>query len=166
MRRFVFLCTLKVNGEFTGTGQPFATDHDFASENPYGVSKFEAELILSQIATETGMEVVIIWAPLVYESGVKANFKSMMRWLAYDISLPLAAVIKNCRCLFVLDNLVNLVVACLKHPAAANQTFLVSDDKDPSTVQLLKCMGVAIRQPTHLFYMPPSLLKFGVYRFE
>lgn len=161
VRRFVFLSSVKVNGEFTEAGQPFTADDVPAPEDHYGVSKHEAEQVLRQIAAETGMEVVIIRPPLVYGPGVKANFESMMRWLARGVPLPLAAVNENRRSLVALDNLVDLIVTCLNHPAAANQTFLVSDGEDLSTAQLLKRTGTAMGHPARLFYMPPTLLKLG-----
>lgn len=161
VRRFVFLSSVKVNGEFTEAGQPFTADDVPAPEDHYGVSKHEAEQLLRQIAAETGMEVVIIRPPLVYGPGVKANFESMMRWLARGVPLPLAAVNENRRSLVALDNLVDLIVTCLNHPAAANQTFLVSDGEDLSTAQLLKRTGTAMGHPARLFYMPPTLLKLG-----
>jgi len=161
VRRFVYLSSIKVNGEFTEAGQPFTADNDPAPEDPYGVSKHEAEQSLRQIADETGMEVVIIRPPLVYGPGVKANFGSMMRWLMRGVPLPLAAVTKNRRSLVALDNLIDLIVTCLNHPAAANQTFLVSDGEDLSTADLLKRMGFALGHPARLFYMPPSILKLG-----
>ena len=161
VRRFVFLSSVKVNGEFTEAGHLFTEDDAPAPEDSYAVSKYEAEQLLRQIAAETGMEVVIIRPPLVYGPGVKANFESMMRCLARGVPLPLAAVTNNRRSLVALDNLVGLIVTCLNHPAAANQTFLVSDGKDLSTAQLLKRMGAAIGQPARLFYLPPTLLKLG-----
>ncbi len=161
VRRFVFLSSVKVNGEFTETGQPFTADDAPAPKDPYGVSKYEAEKLLRKIAAETGMEVVIIRPPLVYGPGVKANFESMMRWLMRGVPLPLAAMTNNRRSLVALDNLVDLIVTCLNHPAAANQTFLVSDGEDLSSAQLLKRMGAAMGHPAHLFYMPPALLKLG-----
>ena len=161
VRRFVFLSSIKVNGEFTEQGQSFATDDVPAPEDPYGVTKYEAENLLRQIASETGMEVVIIRPPLVYGPGVRANFESMMRWLARRVPLPLAAVAQNRRSLLALDNLVDLIVTCLHHPAAANQTFLVSDGEDLSTAQLLKRLGDAMGQPASVFYLPPALLKLG-----
>ncbi|MCG9095339.1 UDP-glucose 4-epimerase family protein [Laribacter hongkongensis] len=161
VKRFVFLSSIKVNGEFMEAGQPFTTDDVPAPEDPYGVSKHEAEQLLRQIAAETGMEIVIIRPPLVYGPGVKANFESMMRWLARDVPLPLAAVTNNRRSLVALDNLVDLIVTCLNHPAAANQTFLVSDDEDLSTADLLKRMGAAMEHPARLFHLPPALLKLG-----
>ena len=161
VRRFVFLSSVKVNGEFTEAGHLFTADDAPAPEDSYAVSKYEAEQLLRQIAGETGMEVVIIRPPLVYGPGVKANFESMMRCLARGVPLPLAAVTNNRRSLVALDNLVGLIVTCLNHPAAANQTFLLSDGKDLSTAQLLKRLGAAIGQPARLFYLPPTLLKLG-----
>ena len=161
VRRFVFMSSIKVNGEFTEAGQPFTADDVPAPEDPYGVSKHEAEQLLRQIAAETGMEVVIIRPPLVYGPGVKANFESLMHWLARGVPLPLAAVTENRRSLVALDNLVDLIVTCLNHPAAANQTFLVSDGEDLSTAELLKRMGAAMGRPARLFHMPPALLKLG-----
>jgi nucleoside-diphosphate-sugar epimerase len=161
VKRFVFLSSVKVNGEFTEAGQPFTADDVPAPEDPYGVSKHEAEKLLRQIAAETGMEVVIIRPPLVYGPGVKANFESMMRWLARGVPLPLAAVTENRRSLVALDNLVDLIMTCLNHPAAANQTFLVSDGEDLSTAQLLKRMGAAMGKLARLFYVKPALLKLG-----
>ena len=161
VRRFVYLSSVKVNGEFTEAGHPFTADDAPAPEDPYGVSKHEAEQLLRQIADETGMEVVIIRPPLVYGPGVKANFESMMRWLARGVPLPLAAVTQNRRSLVALDNLMDLIVTCLNHPAAANQTFLVSDGEDLSTAQLLKRMSAAMGKPARLFDVPPGLLKLG-----
>ena len=161
VRRFVFISSIKVNGEATQPGRPFTADDIPMPVDPYGVSKLEAEQGLQIIAAQTGMEVVIVRPPLVYGPGVKANFESMMRWLARGLPLPLAAVTENRRSLVALDNLVDLVVTCLKYPAAANQTFLVSDGEDISTADLLKRMGDAMGQPARLLYMPPALLKLG-----
>jgi nucleoside-diphosphate-sugar epimerase len=161
VRRFVYLSSIKVNGELTEVGQPFTADDAPAPEDPYGVSKQEAEQALRQIAVDTGMEVVIIRPPLVYGPGVKANFESMMRWLARGVPLPLAAVTQNRRSLVALDNLVDLIMTCLSHPAAANQTFLVSDGEDLSTAELLKRMDAALGHPARLFCVPSLLLKIG-----
>ena len=132
-----------------------------APEDAYGVSKHEAEQLLRQIAAETGMGAVIIWPLLVYGSGVEANFQSMMRWLARNVPLPPAAVTQNHRSLVALDNLVDLTVTSLNHPAAVNQTFLVSDGEDLSTAELLKRIGAAMEHPARLFYLPPAFLKRG-----
>jgi nucleoside-diphosphate-sugar epimerase len=161
VRRFVFLSSIKVNGEFTEQGQPFTADDVPAPVDSYGFSKHEAEQLLRQIASETGMEVVIIRSPLVYGPGVKANFESMMCWLARGIPLPLATVTNNRRSLLALDNLIDLIATCLNHPGAANQTFLVSDGEDLSTADLLNRMGTAMGHPARLFSMPPAFLKLG-----
>ena len=161
VRRFIFVSTIKVNGEFTRDGQPFTAADMPAAEDPYGISKWEAEQLLLKIADETGLEVVIIRPPLVYGPGVEGNFESMVRWLTLGIPLPLAAVTKNRRSFVALDNLVDLITTCLSHPAAANQTFLVSDDEDLSTVDLLKRMGSALGHPARLIYLPTGLLKLG-----
>lgn len=161
VRRFIFVSSIKVNGEFTEADSPFTADDAPAAEDPYGLSKHEAERVLHQIAASTGIEVVIIRPALVYGPGVKANFESMMRWLAQGIPLPLAAVTENRRSFVALDNLVDLIMTCLSHPDAVNQTFLVSDGEDLSTSELLKRMGVALGRPARLFYFPPVLLKLG-----
>jgi nucleoside-diphosphate-sugar epimerase len=163
VRRFVYLSSIKVNGEFTEVGRPFTADDAPEPQDPYGVSKYEAEQALRQIAAETGMNVAIIRPPLVYGPGVKANFESMMRWLALGVPLPLAAVTQNRRSLVALDNLVDLIMTCLSHPAAANQTFLISDGEDLSTAGLLRRMCVALGHPARLFYLPPSMLKLGAW---
>lgn len=161
VRRFVFISSIKVNGEATKLGVPFSADDIAAPIDPYGVSKMEAEQGLREIAAETGMEVVIVRPPLVYGPGVKANFQVMMRWLARGVPLPLGAIY-NRRSLVALDNLVGLIVTCVDHPAAANQTFLVSDGEDLSTTQLLQRMGQALGKPARLIPVPPALLKLGV----
>ena len=161
VRRFVFVSTIKVNGEFTRNGQLFSAADVPGAVGPYAISKYEAERALLQIADETGMEVVIIRPPLVYGPGVGANFELMMRWLSLGIPLPLAAVTKNRRSFVALDNLVDLITTCLSHPKAANETFLVSDDEDLSTVELLKRLGLALGHPARLIYLPTGLLKFA-----
>ena len=158
VRRFVFVSSIKVNGEATQLGCPFTADDAPAPLDAYGVSKMEAEQGLREIARQTGMEVVIIRPPLVYGSGVKANFAAMMRWLQRGIPLPLGAI-HNQRSLVALDNLVDLLVTCIMHPAAANQTFLVSDGEDVSTTELLRRMGQALGCPARLLPVPVSWLK-------
>jgi nucleoside-diphosphate-sugar epimerase len=160
VRRFVFVSSVKVNGESTPLGSPFKAEDGSAPLDAYGVSKMEAEHGLREIAADTGMEVVIIRPPLVYGPGVKANFRAMMRWLSWGVPLPLGAI-NNKRSLVALDNLVDLIVTCISHPAAANQTFLVSDGEDLSTTQLLRRMGQAMGKPARLIPVPPALLKAG-----
>lgn len=160
VRRFIFISSIKVNGEGTELGKPYVADCDPAPLDPYGVSKMEAEQDLRFLASETGMEVVIIRPVLVYGPGVKANFRSMMNWLNRGVPLPLGAI-RNKRSLVALDNLVDLILTCLNHPAAANQTFLVSDGEDLSTSELLQRMGTALGKPARLLTVPPSLLETG-----
>jgi len=157
VRRFVFVSSIGVNGA-ESFEQPFAAEDEVAPHSPYAVSKFEAEQGLQVLATETGMEVVIIRPPLVYGPGAPGNFGSLMRWLQLGIPLPLGAI-HNQRSLVALDNLVDLIVTCLTHPAAANQTFLVSDGEDVSTTELLRRMGQAMGCPARLIPVPASVLK-------
>jgi UDP-glucose 4-epimerase len=161
--RFVFVSSVKVNGESTPSGRPFTADDRPAPLDAYGVSKHEAERALRELASQTGMELVIVRPPLVYGPGVKANFAAMMRWLGRGMPLPLGAV-DNRRSLVALDNLVDLLATCLRHPAAAGQTFLVSDGEDVSTTQLLRRMGAALGRPARLLPVPPSWLEWGAAR--
>jgi UDP-glucose 4-epimerase len=160
VRRFVFISSIKVNGEATQLGRPFTADDAPAPLDAYGVSKMEAEQGLREIARKTGMEVVIIRPPLVYGPGIKANFSALMRWLRRGVPLPLGAI-HNQRSLVALGNLVDLIVTCLTHPAAANQTFLVSDGEDVSTTELLRRMGQALGRPARLVPVPASWLKLA-----
>ena len=157
VRRFVFISSIKVNGEATQPGWPFYADDAPAPLDAYGISKMEAEQGLRELAAQTGMEVVIIRPPLVYGPGVKANFAAMMRWLQRGVPLPLGAI-NNQRSLVALDNLIDLILTCLSHPAAANQTFLVSDGEDVSTTELLRRMGHAMNRPARLIPVPAGLL--------
>jgi len=161
IKRFTYLSSIKVNGESTQLGRPFFADDLPAPKDSYGVSKHEAEQALRKVAEQTDMEVVIIRPPLVYGPGVKANFEAMMSWLNRGLPLPLGAATHNRRSLVALDNLVDLIQTCLHHPAAANQTFLVSDGEDLSTADLLMRMGQALDKPAHLLFVPTELLKLG-----
>jgi len=158
VRRFVFLSSIKVNGEFTNLNHPFIFDQIPAPSDPYAVSKYEAEMGLRALSKETGMEVVIIRSPLVYGPGVKANFLSMMNWLRRGIPLPLGGITKNRRSFVFIDNLVSMIIACINHPKAANQTFLVSDDEDLSTAGLLERMALALGRPLKSIAVPVVLI--------
>ncbi len=160
VKRFIFLSTVKVNGEQSRHRQLFTESDPSAPEDAYGISKNEAEQSLAQIAHETAMEVVIIRAPLVYGPGVKGNFQSMLNWIAKGIPLPLGAI-HNQRSLIALDNLVDFIITCIDHPAAANQTFLVADGEDLSTTDLLRRVGAAMGKPARLIPVPSALLKAG-----
>jgi nucleoside-diphosphate-sugar epimerase len=160
VKRFVFISSVKVNGEATLPGRPFAADDIPAPLDPYGVSKMEAEQGLRQIAAETGMEVVIIRPPLVYGPGVKANFAALMRAVQRGWPLPLGAV-HNQRSLVALDNLVDFIVTCVTHPQAANQTLLVSDGQDLSTTELVRGLARAAGVPARLLPVPVWALQAG-----
>ncbi|KAB8054793.1 NAD-dependent epimerase/dehydratase family protein [Janthinobacterium rivuli] len=155
VRRFVFVSFIKVNGEMTAADKPFTADDAPAPVDAYGVSKMEAEQGLRALASRSGMQVVIVRPPLVYGKGVKANFAALMHWLARG-TLPLGAI-HNRRSLVALDNLVDLIVTCVRHPQAVGQTFLVSDGQDPSTTELLQRMG----RPARLIPVPAACLTFG-----
>jgi len=157
VKRFIFISSIKVNGESTAANHPFSADDIPAPADAYGISKREAEDALRLLAEETGLEVVIIRPPLVYGPGVKANFLSMMRWLHKGLPLPLGNI-DNKRSLVALDNLVDLIATCVDHPAAANQTFLVSDDEDLSTSGLLHRMAKALGKTAWLLPFPGWLL--------
>jgi UDP-glucose 4-epimerase len=158
VKRFIFISSIKVNGESTELGLPFKADDVFIPTDPYGLSKYEAEVGLCEIAEQTGMEVVIIRPPLVYGPGVKANFSSMMKWVNKGLPLPLGGINGNKRSLVSIDNLVDLIVTCIEHPNAANQKFLVSDDDDVSTTQLLVNMAIALPAPNRLLPIPSGWL--------
>lgn len=159
VRRFIFLSSIKVNGEQTLPGAPFTPDQEPAPLDPYGRSKHEAESALQALSRETGMEIVIIRPPLIYGPGVRANFLALMRWLSRGIPLPLGGVTDNRRSLVFLDNLLDLIILCLDHPAAAQQIFLVSDADDLSTAELLRRMAQALGRPVRLLSVPPVLLR-------
>jgi nucleoside-diphosphate-sugar epimerase len=159
-KRFIFLSSIKVNGEKTIDHSRFKPTDTPKPEDPYGISKWEAEQGLRDLATETGMEVVIIRPPLVYGFGVKGNFSSITKLVAKGLPLPLGAV-HNKRSLVALDNLVDLIITCVDHPKAANQTFLVSDGDDLSTTQLLQHVAEGMGAPSRLIPVPASWLQFG-----
>jgi nucleoside-diphosphate-sugar epimerase len=156
-KRFIFISSVKVNGESTAPGVAFRAEDVPAPVDAYGLSKLEAERGLQQLAVSTGMEVVIIRPVLIYGPGVKANFLSMMRWLHRGVPLPLGAV-HNSRSLVAIDNLVDLIVTCAEHPAAANQIFLASDGEDVSTTQLLRKLSRALGNPAVLLPVPVWLM--------
>lgn len=160
VRRFVFISSVKVNGEATAPGRPFTADDAPAPEDAYGQSKAEAEAQLKQLAQEMGMEVTIIRPPLIYGPGVKGNFASLVRWVHRGLPLPLAGVTHNRRSLVGLDNLVDLILVSADHPKAANQTFLISDGEDLSTTELLKRIGKALKQPACLLWVPAGAISF------
>lgn len=160
VRRFIFLSSIRVNGEQTDLRTSFTCDDNAIPEDLYGISKWEAEGVLHEIAARTGLEIAIIRSPLVYGPSVKGNFLSMLGWLKRGVPLPLGAI-HNKRSLVGINNLVDLIITCIDHPAAANQTFLVSDGEDLSTTELLQRMGVALGKPARLLSVPASMFQLG-----
>lgn len=157
VRRFVFLSSIKVNGEMSEKGRPFSADDIPHPQDSYGISKFEAETGLLKLAAETGLEVIIIRPPLIYGPGVQANFRSMMKWVYRGVPLPFG-VTDNLRSLVAIDNLIGLIVVCLNHESAKNQVLLISDGEDLSTAQLLARVAGALGKTARLFPVPRPLL--------
>lgn len=160
VKRFIFISSIKVNGEATSSGKSFLASDVPAPEDAYGLSKLEAEQGLMQIAAETGLEVVIIRPPLVYGPGVKGSFASMIRLVEKGLPLPLGAI-HNRRSLVGIDNLVDLIIRCIDHPAAVNQIFLAGDGEDLSTTQLLRGVAGVMGRPSRLIAVPAGLLTCG-----
>jgi len=159
IKRFVFISSIKVNGENTNLNQPFTEADSPEPVDPYGISKFETEMGLYKLAKATGMEVVCIRPPLVYGPGVKANFQSMMEWLYKSAPLPFGSI-HNKRSLVALDNLVDFILTCIEHPNAANQTFLISDGEDLSTTELLERVVSILGKKSRLLPVNQGVLEF------
>jgi len=157
VRRFVYISSIGVNGAETFE-KPFTAEDKAAPHSPYAVSKHEAELGLRQLAQETGLEVVIIRPPLVFGPSAPGNFNKLLLIVYRGIPLPIGAI-HNKRSLVALDNLVDLILTCVHHPAAANQTFLVSDGEDLSTTELLRRTGAALGRPARLIPVPAVVLR-------
>lgn len=157
VQRFIYISSIKVHGERNISKSKIIEDAQVRPVDPYGISKLEAEIGLREIAAETGMEVVIIRPPLIYGPGVKANFETMMNWIAKNRPLPLGRV-KNSRSLVGIDNLCSLIETCIDHPNAANETFLVSDQEDVSTTELLKRLKKSLSSSSPLIPIPVPLM--------
>ncbi len=158
VKRFIYISSIKVNGELTMLERPF-TESDIANpQDAYSMSKFEAEQGLLLLAKETDMEIVIIRPPLVYGVGVKANFANIMRALQRGIPLPFGAI-ANKRSFVYVGNLVSLITCCINHPAAANQVFLVSDNYDLSTTELLHVCAMALGVRARLLPVPKKIIE-------
>lgn len=158
VQRFIYLSSIKVNGEHSQPNQPFRATDIPAPTDPYAQSKLEAEQGLEQIAAQTGMELVIIRPVLVYGPGVKANLQQLMRGIALGLPWPFARL-DNRRSLLARDNLVDLLCCCLEHPAAAGQIFLASDGEDLSTPELIRTLAQAMGRPDRLWACPPAWLE-------
>ena len=157
VKRFIFVSSIKVNGEQTSK-HPFTVNDKPNPQDPYAISKLEAENTLRKIAQKSSMEIVIIRPPLVYGQGVKGNFQRLSRLVELGIPLPFSSI-KNKRSLISLDNLLQILSKAVIDPAVANQTLLVSDALDLSTPQLIKKIANSIGKPARLFPFPIKLLK-------
>ncbi|MFZ6731691.1 UDP-glucose 4-epimerase family protein [Undibacterium sp. Ji42W] len=157
VKQFIYLSSVKVNGEATLPGHPYTADDQPLPQDAYGISKMEAEQALLQLAQATGMAVTIIRPPLVYGPGVKANFLSMLRMVRRGLPLPLGSI-RNQRSFVYLGNLVDLVLHCRLHEAARNQVFLASDGSDLSTTELLRLCAQALQVKSRLLPFPAALL--------
>lgn len=156
VRRLLFISSIKVNGEESDT--PYSADSPPNPSDPYGISKWEAEQALRQIEKETGLKVVIVRPTLVYGPGVKANFLNMMKAVHRGIPLPLDSI-TNKRSLIYVENLVDALVTCATHPAAAGQTYLVSDVEHVSTPELIRRTAAALNVPVRLSPFPVPLMR-------
>lgn len=158
VRRFIFISSIGVNGNVSK--RPFSADEHPHPAEAYAQSKWQAEQALWEIQKQTGMEVVIIRPPLVYGPDAPGNFGILVRWVEKGVPLPLGAI-HNKRSLVGIDNLVDLIIRCLDHPAAANQVFLAGDGEDLSTTELLRGVGKAMGKPARLIPVPAGLLQLG-----
>ncbi|CRN01044.1 MULTISPECIES: NAD-dependent epimerase/dehydratase family protein [Pseudomonas] len=157
VKRFIFISSVKVNGEETDRNRAFKPSDAPAPLDDYGVSKLEAEQALMVLAKETAMSVVIIRPVLVYGPGVKANFEKMLAAVDKGLPLPLRSI-NNRRSLVFIDNLIDLICLCIHHPTAANRIFLVSDGNDLSIGQILEKLAVAMNKKSRIFSVPQGLL--------
>jgi len=160
VKRFIYLSTLKVLGKYTEGELAFSIDSKFNPVDPYSVSKFEAEVGLKELTENESLETVIIRPPLVYGAGVKGNFKRLLDLVKWPIPLPFGAI-DNSRSMVSVENLVDLISTCLWHPNAANSTFLVSDDHNLSTPDLISLIAKTGGYNIKIIKVPLILLKFA-----
>ena len=161
VKRFLYISSVKVNGEESLDGLSFTVEDEPRPQDPYGVSKWEAEQLLADCCKWAGMELVVVRPPLVYGPGVRGNFLRLMQGLSRGLPLPLGAM-KNRRSLVSLENLADLLLVCLDHPCAANQTFLVSDDEDISIADLARRLSHLLGSRAWLIPLSPRYLRAGL----
>lgn len=159
VQRFIFVSSIKVNGEYSSPSSPFTPESLPDPSDPYAISKYQAELGLFEIASETGMEVVIVRPPLIYGPGVKGNLRLLMKLLASNIPLPFGMITNNRRSLLSLPNFIDFLDLCIRHKDAPGNVLLVSDQFDVSTRELVTRLGLAMGLTPRLFPFPPVLLK-------
>lgn len=156
VRRFVFVSSVKVNGEATTT-KPFTASDVPMPCDPYGQSKMEAELALQQLGRDTGLEIVIVRPPLVYGPGVKANFLNLIKLVEKGVPLPFGRI-RNFRSMVALDNLVDLLIVCARHPNAPGNIFMVSDGADMGIKELVTRIASAMNKRLLLVPVPVGLM--------
>lgn len=160
VKRFIFISSIKVNGESTPLENPFTAEDVHSPQDPYSISKSEAEYQLLALGQKTGMEIVIIRPPLVYGPGVKANFASLLNLASKGLPLPFACFNQNKRSMVSVVNLVDLIITCIDHPKAANQVFLVSDDHDLSTADLIVKLSISCGKSGFMLPIPIIFFQF------
>ena len=158
VKRFVFISTIKVNGE--GRDAAYRETDAAAPDDAYAMSKWEAEQGLQRIAADTGLEVVILRPPLVYGPEVKANFQRLLRMVERGWPLPLGAI-RNRRSLLYLGNFVDAIQVCIEHPAAAGQIFLLDDGEAISTPELIRALARAMGRSARLLAVPVGVLELA-----
>lgn len=158
VKRFVYISSIKVNGE--ESDREYSESSMSNPQDPYAVSKWEAEQALHHVSDETGLNAVILRPPLVYGSGVRANFLSLMKIVDRGIPLPFAGI-KNLRSQIFLNNFIDAILICSTHPGAVGQTYMVSDDDDVSTAELIRRIGFSLDVKARLFNFPAFLLQFA-----
>jgi len=157
VKRFIFVSSIKVNGESTTRRLPYQSSDTASPEDPYGISKAEAEEGLKKLAEKTGMDVVIIRPPLIYGPGVKANFAAMLKLTSTGIPLPFGCINDNQRSMVYVENLISLIIECVINPNAANQTFLISDDDDLSTKAFVQGLSNALGKNCFMLPFPNTV---------
>ncbi len=160
VRRLIFISSVKAMGESTRPGEAWNESSPCDPQDAYGRSKHDAERILTDIGKKTSLEVVILRLPLVYGPGVKGNIARLLTAVSRGIPLPLGGI-HNQRSLLYLDNLVDAIRVSIEHPAAAGETFLVSDGEDCSTPKLIRLVGLGINRPVRMFHFPPSIIRLA-----
>lgn len=161
VKRFIFISSIKVNGERT-LAAPFSADDTPAPEDAYGISKAEAEKKLMELHETGKFEVVILRPPLIYGPGVKANFKNLMYLVERDLPIPFGRIDFNKRSLVSVYNLIDLIILCIDHPQAGGNIFLVSDDDDLSLKELILLMGKVLNKTPHLLPVPITIIRLGL----
>lgn len=158
VKRFVFISTIKVNGETSAPGSPFTADGEPTPKDAYGISKLEAETGLFELGRRTNMEVTVVRPPLVYGPRVRANLLSLMKSVRRGVPLPFGLT-RNRRSLVGIDNFIDLIVLLLTHPRAPGEVFLASDGRDVSTGELVRMLAAAMGRKARLLPVPVGLMR-------